>query len=115
MRNHVSLVDALRAQGLKVEPTGSITQPFFPIPGQTLNVNDQNIQVFEFEDSSTAKSHAQEISPDGLSIGQTSIQWNEPPHIFSTGTIIVLYLGTDASLLSQLEMALGQQIAGAQE
>ena len=113
VRDHVSLVDTLRAQGLKVEPTGPISQPFFPIPGHTLKVNDQKVQVFEFEDSSTTESQAKGISPDGMSIGQTIIQWTHPPHFFSTGKIIVVYLGTDASLLVQLEMAIGKQIAGA--
>lgn len=113
MRDHVSLVDTLRAQGLKVEPTGPISQPFFPIPGQTLQVNGQDIQVFEFKGSPAAESQAKEISPDGLSIGQTAIHWISPPHFFSTGKIIVLYLGTDPVFLRQLEMTLGKQIAGA--
>jgi hypothetical protein len=113
VRDHVTLIDTLRAQGLTVEPTGPITQPFFPIPGQTLRVNGQDIQVFEFEDSSVTESQANKISPDGMSIGHTVVQWINPPHFFATGKIIVLYLGTDATLLRQLETALGKQIAGA--
>ncbi len=113
VRDHVSLVDTLRGQGLTVEPTGPISQPFFPIPGQTLQVNGQDVQVFEFKDSSSTKSKAKEISSDGMSIGQTAIQWINPPHFFSTGKIIVLYVGTDHTLLSQLETALGKQFAGA--
>lgn len=113
VRDHVSLVDTLRAQGLTVEPTGPISQPFFPIPGQTLEVNGKDVQVFEFKDSSATKSQAKEISSDGKSIHHTTIQWISPPHFFSTGKIIVLYLGSDAELLKKLETALGTQIAGA--
>ncbi len=80
-RDHVSLVDTLRAQGLTVEPTGPISQPFFPMPGQTLQVNGQDVQVFEFKDSSATKSHAKEISPDGKTIHRTAIQWISPPAI----------------------------------
>ena len=112
VRDHVSLVDTLRAQGLTVVPTGQISQPFFPMPGQTLQVNGQDVQVFEFKDSSVTKSHAKEISPDGKSIQNTAIQWISPPHFFSTGKIIVLYLGTDPTLLRELEMVMGKQIAG---
>ena len=113
VRDHVSLVDTLRTQGLTVEPTGPISQPFFPMPGQTLKVNGEDIQVFEFQDSSAMESEAKEISTDGMSVGNTVIQWISPPHFFATGKIIVLYLGTDAELLKNLETALGKQIAGA--
>ena len=112
VRDHVSLVDTLRAQGLTVEPTGPISQPFFPMPGQALKVNEEKIQVFEFADSSAARSQSETISPDGLSIDQTIIQWINPPHFFSTGKIIVLYVGSDPALLGQLEVAMGKQIAG---
>jgi len=113
VRDHVSLVDTLRGQGLTVEPTGPISQPFFSMPGQTLRVNGQDIQVFEFEDSTSTESQEKEISTDGMSVGNTAIQWISPPHFFATGKIIVLYLGTDAELLKNLETALGKQIAGA--
>lgn len=113
VRDHVSLVDTLRAQGLTVEPTGPISQPFFPISGQTLRVNGQDIQVFEFKNPSAAQSQAKEISADGMSIGNTVVQWISPPHFFATEKILVLYLGTDQELLKKLETALGKQIAGA--
>ena len=112
-RNHVSLVDALRAQGLRVEPAGSVSQPFFPVSGQILKVNDQDIQVFEFEDPAAAQSQATKISPDGMSVGDTVLQWINPPHFFLSGKILVLYLGKDAELLKILETALGEPIAGA--
>lgn len=113
VRDHVSLVDTLRAQGLTVEPTGPVSQPFFPIPGQTLKVNGQDIQVFEFENPSSTKSQAKDISPDGMSIGNTVVQWIDPPHFFLSGKILVLYLGTDPEFLKTLETVLGKQIAGA--
>jgi hypothetical protein len=113
VRDHVSLVDTLRAQGLTVEPTGPISQPFFSVPGQTLRVNSQDIQVFEYEDSAAMESQAKDISQDGMSIGNTAVQWISPPHFFSSGKIIVLYLGTDATLLKKLETASGKQAAGA--
>ncbi len=112
VRDHVSLVDTLRVQGLTVEPTGPISQPFFPVPGQALKVNEEQIQVFEFSDSSAARSQSETISADGLSIDQTVIQWIKPPHFFSKGKIIVLYVGSDPAFIRQLEKAMGGQIAG---
>lgn len=113
VRDHVSLVDTLRGLGLTVEPTGPISQPFFSVPGQILRVSGQDLQVFEFADTSDRKSQEQDISPDGRSIGHTAVQWINPPHFFSTGKIIVLYVGSDETLLGQLEQALGKEVAGA--
>lgn len=113
VRDHVSLVDTLRKQGLEVEPAGPVSQPFFSIPGQILRVNKQDIQVFEFADASDRKSQENDISADGRSIGQTAVQWIAPPHFFAAGKIIVLYVGSEATLLQQLEQALGKQVAGA--
>lgn len=113
VRDHVSFVDTLRTQGLSVEPTGSVAQPFFPVPGQTLTVNGQDVQVFEFVNPSDRETFEQDISSDGKSIGNTMVQWVAPPHFFSKGKIIVLFLGSDQKLLRQLNAALGPQIAGA--
>ena len=113
VRDHVSLVDTRRAQGLTVEPTEPVSQPFFPVPGQTLKVDGEDVQVFEFNDPSAREAQSEKISSDGRSIGQTVVQWIDPPHFFATGKIIVLYLGSNTKLLQQLESALGQQIAGA--
>lgn len=113
VRDHVSLVETLRAQDLAVEPGGSISQPFFSIPGQILKVNGQDIQVFEFENANSTKSQAKDISPDGRSIGNTVVHWIDPPHFFLSGKVLVLYLGTDSELLKKLETVLGKPIAEA--
>jgi hypothetical protein len=113
VRDHVSLIDAMRAQGLTVEPTGSITQPFFPVPGHGLLIDGEDLQVFEFDNPSSANAKAREISPDGETIGKTVVQWIAPPHFFLSGKIIVLYLGDNPELLKHLETALGKPIAGA--
>jgi len=57
------LVDTLRAKGMKVEPTGPILQPFFHISGQMLRVNNEDIQVFEFQNSSASSTTRQLANP----------------------------------------------------
>lgn len=36
---YIALVDALRAAGATVEPTGTVEQPFFEVSGQTIKVD----------------------------------------------------------------------------
>ena len=112
VHDHVSFVDSLRAQGLIVEPAGPIAQPFFPQPGQILNVNGQDVQVFEFGDPGLAEGEAEKISPDGSTVGGSKISWIATPHFFNKGKVIVLYLGTNQTLLDSLNALLGPQFAG---
>ena len=111
-QDHVSLVDNLRAQGLNVSPTGTISQPFFSVPGQILSVNGQDVQVFEFDSPSTSQSQAQKFSPDGKAIDDTIVGWVGPPHVYQSGKILVLYIGTDQTVQKTLGSLLGSQIAG---
>lgn len=107
-----SLVDALRAEGVTVEPAGTISQPFFSVEGQAITVNGEQVQAFEFADAAGADEAAQDISPDGSSVGTSMMTWVAPPHFYKTEKLIVLYVGENEEVLTALESVLGEQIAG---
>jgi len=109
-----SLVDNLRNAGATVEPAGEITQPFFSVKGNAINVNGEDVQVFEYNSQSTAEAEAALVSPDGSSIGTSLPFWVAPPHFYKVGRIIVLYVGENAAITDTLENALGAQFAGQQ-
>jgi hypothetical protein len=102
----------LRNAGAVAEEGGDVQQPFFDVTGRTINVNGAAIQVFEYPSFEDAQAAAAGIGPDGSTIGTTSVMWTAPPHFYSSGMLIVLYLGDDDDLLDLLESALGDQIAG---
>lgn len=110
--NYVSLVDALRAEGVTVEPAGTISQPFFSVEGQAITVNGEQVQVFEFADAAAASAAAQDVSPDGSSVGTSMMTWVAPPHFYKTDKLIVLYIGENEAVLAALESVVGEQIAG---
>ena len=107
----VSLVDTLRAQGLKVQPSGEVEQPFFDVTGSMLTVNSADVQVFEFADPSAAKDAMAKIGPDG-NPATTIVEWVAPPHFYQAGRIVVLYIGQDTAIIKALTAALGEQVAG---
>lgn len=109
---HQDLVDALRADGYVVESLGPISQPFFQPEGQLLSVDGHEVQVFEYSSEEYALVAAESVSPDGSSVGTTMVSWIGPPHFFRSGTLIVLYVGDDATALRALQTVLGPQIAG---
>lgn len=113
VNDYVSLVDALRAQGATVEPSGDVSQPFFTVEGQVIQVNSQDVQVFEYADEAAAGAEAELVAPDGSSVGTSMVTWVDSPHFYHAGRLIVLYVGDDAATIDLLETVLGPQSAGA--
>ncbi len=116
------LIVQLKAAGAKVVPGADINQPFMAVVGNTLTVNGEQVQVYEYASTSDVGKQASSISPDGTSFttissngmptGATQVDWVKPPHLYKAGRIIVIYTGTNASLTRLLEGVLGKQFAG---
>ncbi len=101
-----SLIEKLRSAGATVEVANEIEQPFFAVKGQVIRVNGLDVQVFEYSSESAAAKDAELISADGGSVGTTMIMWVATPHFLTSGKVIVLYVGEDASVVQLLESAL---------
>ncbi len=104
------LLADLTAAGNSVEVGDPITQPFFAVLGQIITVEGGDVQVFEF--SSAEEAGAVEISPDGTTVDTTMINFVDTPHFYRSGTLIALYVGTEAAVIAAIEAVLGFQIAG---
>ena len=107
-----SLMTALQAAGATVEVGDSITQDFFTPEGHILTVNGADIQVFEYETAEAMESEAAQVAPDGGSVGTSMMMWMDAPHFYKMGRIIVLYVGSDSTVLNLLTEVLGPQFAG---
>jgi hypothetical protein len=107
-----SLAAALEAAGATVEIGDPISQPFFSVPGNIIKVNGADVQLFEYESSEAMELESSQIAPDGSSNATTMITWIDTPHFYKAGKIMVLYIGSDTTVLDLLEGALGPQFAG---
>jgi len=112
--DYASLLAHLRAKGLRAEAAGKIVQPFFTVAGRVIQVNGQDLQVFQFPDASRTNAQAALISPDGLTVAATKVHWLAPPRFYKRGKLLVIYLGDDGDVLKVLEAALGPHFAGKQ-
>ena len=109
-----ALVGLLREAGVTAEQTGDIVeQPFFTATGQILKTNGEDVQVFVYDTVEAAEEDAALVSADGSTVGTTMLMWVAPPRFYTTGHMIVLYVGEDASVASALEATLGGPFAGA--
>ncbi len=112
VEDQASFLAALRAEGATAEIGDAIAQDFFSVEGKTIKVNGGDIQVFEYEDAEAMENDAAQVAPDGGSIGTSMVDWIDTPHFYKTGRIIVLYVGSDKSILGLLEKVMGTQFAG---
>ena len=124
VRDHVSLIDYLRAQGLTADPVGSVEQPFLQAEGTTVRISGgpitqpAEVQSYDYNDTdfggngaAAAESDAEQIDQDG-NPRTMMITWVAPPHFFRKERAFVIYLGEDPAVLQVLSDALGQQFAG---
>lgn len=112
VEEQASLVAALEAAGAAVEPGETVMQAFFSPEGTIFKVNGADVQVFEYESAEAMENEASQVAPDGGSIGTTMVTWVDIPHFYKAGRIIVLYVGSDETVLGLLEQVLGPQFAG---
>jgi len=87
VQDQVSLIDTLRSKNVTVDISGGVSQPFL-------------------------SAEAKQIHPDGSGNATTVVDWVAPPHFFLKGRVLVIYLGSDATIVSLLSGVLGSQFAG---
>jgi hypothetical protein len=107
-----NLMAALQAVDVPVELGEAIDQPFFSVPGQTLKVNGQDVQVFVYDTAEAMETEAAQISADASTIGTSMPTWMDAPHFYKMGRLLVLYVGQDPIVLEQLNRVFGSQFAG---
>lgn len=124
VRDHVSMIDHLRARGYTVEPIGDVEQPFLRAQGTTLRISGGDlqqpaeVQSYDYNDAdmggdgaAAAAADAAQIGPDG-NPRTAMISWIAPPHFFLKERAFVLYVGSDPAVLRLLVDTLGPQFAG---
>lgn len=110
--DYASLVEALEAAGATLETLEESQLSLFDIAAQSIVVNGTQVQIFEFLDEAEAQAAAATVGEDGTSIGDAVMRWTDAPHFYQMGRLIVLYVGSDADVLSLLESVLGPHFAG---
>ncbi len=106
------LLDDIKKGGYEVQADGEVDQLFFSVKGKGIKINNQDVQVFEYEEESAMQAEASQVSPSGSSIGTTMVTWVSAPHFYKAGKLIVLYVGNNTTVTGALEGVLGTQFAG---
>lgn len=112
VEDQASLLLALQTSGATAEVVDTVIQDFFTPEGSIVMVNGESIQVFEYESPAAMEEEASQVAPDGGSVGTSMMMWVDAPHFYKAGRIIVLYVGSDITVLGLLDDLMGPQFAG---
>ncbi len=107
-----SLVDALNAHGASVHLMDPLIGTALGDKEYGLTVNGENLQVYDYADASAAGAAAATVSKDGAQVDGTAMDWGADPHMYLAGHIIVVYIGSDQSVMDALSTVMGPQFAG---
>ena len=112
--DYSSLIDAIQSRGVLVDLIDEIASEIssFSVPIKVISVGGADVQVFEFQSESDAKTASLTVSKDGTEIGTSIIRWIDTPHFYTNGKLIVLYVGHNPEVVDLLESFLGKQFAG---
>jgi hypothetical protein len=112
VNDYSSLVAAIKSRGILVDLTEELEESMFSAPAKVISVGGVDVQIFEFQTESDAKTSSLTVSEDGTEIGTSIIRWIDTPHFYTKGKIIVLYVGQNPEITNLLESILGAQFAG---
>ncbi|HEX8034807.1 MAG TPA: hypothetical protein VF510_13210 [Ktedonobacterales bacterium] len=116
VRDAEGLRKALQAAKVTISDGPQVTERFVTITGQTLFVNGERVEIFEYATPEAANAEAARIDPDACMVttpnGTITLDWPDSPHFYKSGRLIVLYVGTTASMKQLLTSMLGGEFAG---
>ena len=112
VEDQASLIAGLQSTGATVAVGDTVIQDFFTPEGHIIKVNGMDIQVFEYQNAGAMEKEASQVAPDGGSVGTSMMMWMDAPHFYKAGRIIILYVGSDTTILNLLAKVVGPQFAG---
>ncbi|HEX2990660.1 MAG TPA: hypothetical protein VHO49_08265 [Anaerolineales bacterium] len=98
------LIRVVRATGASVDLGEAVELETVSIPGQTLLINGEEVQVFTYGSAEDLEAQASQLADEQ--------DPESEPHFYKLGTMLVRYAGNDTLVRDLLEDVLGAQAAG---
>jgi hypothetical protein len=107
---YADLVASLAGHGLPVEELGVADGTPFSVEAHSLILEGQSVSVYEYPDSESRERDSSTIAMAGWSVNNNPVEWTGNPHYWLLDRLIVLYLGDDASVITALTQAVGDEL-----
>lgn len=113
-----ALLSAFRGAHFTVFDGGATaSQQFLTVSGKKVFVDGQALEIYQYATAGDATKDSHNIDDDAclihkISGGTTMVSWDQPPHLYKKDRLIVIYVGSDYSIIDVLVTQLGPQFAG---
>lgn len=108
-----NIINIMKASGLQVRVPARTDRAPMDADGYLLDVNNGvALEVYEYDSAEELNEVKGKISPDGTKVGNETIGWDSPVHLYSTEKVIVVYRGSDSDTRQSLATMFGPEFAG---
>ena len=110
--NYQTLFNELKKYDPTILKGNDIKEIFFKVPAKIIRIGEDKIQVYEYPSAEEMEKEASRISDEGYQVKNVIINWFKPPHFYKKDKTLVLYLGNNESIKSELEKIIGREFIG---
>ncbi len=103
-------VNLLMSAGATVSEDTAIEREPMGVIGKKLQVNDRQIEVFEYPTLDERLMLSAEISLENDTIAGSPMPWNDSPIIWATGKLIIVYTGHDGGTILLISGLVGDPL-----
>lgn len=107
----VTDLDDIRAglarEGAVVRTIASAPGYPFAVGPTRVAVDGREIRIFEYEDAAARETDSSALTMDGYAVHGVPIDWTGPPHYWAEGRVLVVYTGSEESMVDLLTRVLG--------
>jgi hypothetical protein len=93
-----------------------VEEDFIPTTRERMKISKDAIDIYLFSSNRKMEKDAKRIDSDGGGYSNGSkkvyVNWGLTPHFYKKGNIIVLYVGGNEKVISDLKEIFGEQFAG---
>ncbi|MCM1989936.1 hypothetical protein [Oceanirhabdus seepicola] len=96
-----------------------VKKDFLPTTRKRMVIGEEAIDIYLYSNNKKMEKDAKNIDSGGCEYTSTSIfsksvnvSWVSEPHFYKKGKLIVLYVGTNEKIISDLKDIFGEQFAG---
>ncbi len=107
-----SFIKELKTNSLKPVPTTLVNRKHLTVVGTTISLGGDNIQVFEYEDSKTARSEAGVLIKEYEYSMKESTLPEKSVHIYAKDKLLVFYMGSNQAIMESITKNTYQSVEG---
>ncbi|GKU28634.1 hypothetical protein [Clostridium folliculivorans] len=105
-------IEHLEKAGIKIKAITKDSNTFLKGEATAININEEFVNVYEYKNSDQMAADVKTIRSDGAIVGNAFVDWVSIPHIYKSGSIIVLYVGENNEIKDMIQKSVGNQFAG---